>query len=293
MLVVLERKNRMYPSSSQLVSTVTPVTKKKIIPTMAPKKRLGVGAECTVSLRFLHPKDKIAEKIPNQTKSQKLSVLVVQERMEKPIRRKAMQCVVFQHEDFGGQLLWCMEKYVKVDVEGPKETFFDAVHVEATQGQEQATQSNNNGGGSSGGQQEAIELPQAILDVIQNPHLDVDDIRAAGNVAPMVDDDNMPAVENIPQQDTNNNNDNNDIMSGWEHIGICKRHSAIRTNATPMLKSLNTSDEVNDPTNLQLFEALFFKSFIQSIIIPKTNANLGGREKSPMANSFVGWDFGF
>ena len=107
----------------------------------------------------------------------------------------------------------------------------------------------------------------------------MDDIRAAGNVAPMVDDDNMPAVENIPQQDTNNNNDNNnnnDIMSGWEHSWISERRSAIRMNVTPMLKSLNTSDEVNDPTNLQLFEALFFMSFIQSIIIPKTNAKLGG-----------------
>ena len=64
----------------------------------------------------------------------------------------------------------------EVRVDGPKETFFDALHVEATQGQEQAMQSNNNGGGSGGGQVEAIELPQAILDVIQNPHLDVDDI---------------------------------------------------------------------------------------------------------------------
>ena len=73
----------------------------------------------------------------------------------------------------------------------------------------------------------------------------------------MVDDDNMPAVENIPQQDTtNNNNNNNHIMLGWEHSGSCERRSAIRTNATPMLKSLNTSDEVP--------------------IIPKTNANLGG-----------------
>ena len=239
---------------------------------MAPKKWLGVGAECTVSLRFLHPKDKIVEKIPNQTKSQKLSVLVVQEREEKPIRCKATQCVMFRYEDFSGQLLWCMEKYIKVDVEGPKETFFDAIHVEATQGQEQAMQSNNNGGG----QEEAVKLPQAILDVIQNPHLDVDDIRAAGNVALMVDDDNMPAVKNIPQQDTNNNNNNNDIMSGWQHSGICECCSAIRMNATPMLKSLNTSDEMNDPTNLQLFEALFFKSFIQSTIIPKTNDNLGG-----------------
>ena len=140
-------------------------------------------------------------------------------------------------------------------------------------------QSNNNGGGSGGGQEEAVELPQAILDVIQNPHLDVDDIQAAGNAALMVDDDNMPAVENIPQQDTNNNNNNNNIMSGWQHSGICACHSAIRTNATPMLKSLNTSDEMNNPTNLQLFEALFFKSFIQSTIIPKTNENLGGKGK--------------
>ena len=124
----------------------------------------------------------------------------------------------------------------------------------------------NNGGGSGGGQEEAVELPQAILDVIQNAHLDVDDVQAAGNVAPMVDDDNMPAVKNIPQQDTNNNNNNNNIMWGWQHSGICACHSAIRMNATPMLKSLNTSDEMNDPTNLQLFEALFFKSFSQSTI---------------------------
>ena len=103
---------------------------------MSPKKWLGGGAEFTVSLRFLHPKDKIAEKIPNQIKAQKLSVLVVQERVEKPICRKATQCVLFGHQSFGGQLLWCMEKYVKVDVEGPKETYVDAIHVEATQGRE-------------------------------------------------------------------------------------------------------------------------------------------------------------
>ena len=173
---------------------------------------------------------------------------------------------MFRHEDFGRQLLWCMEKYIKIDVEGPEESFFDAIPGEAMQGQEQAMQSNNNGGGSGGGQEEAVELPQAILDAIKNPHLDVDVIQAAGNATLMVDNDNMPTVENIPQRSTDNNN----IMLGWEHSGICTCHSAIRMNANPMLKSLNTSDEMNDPTNLQLFEALFFKSFIQSTIIPIT-----------------------
>ena len=38
-------------------------------------------------------------------------------------------------------------------------------------------QSNNNGGGSGGGQEEAIKIPQAILNVMQNRYLDVDDIR--------------------------------------------------------------------------------------------------------------------
>ena len=148
MLVVLDQKNWTYPSSSSYVTYVTVGVNCLI----CHKKNRncsnhgtqGVCAECTVSLHFLHPKDKIAEKIPNQTEAQKLSVLVVQERVEKPIRCKATQCVMFRHKDFGGQLLWCMEKYIKVDVGGPKETFFDAIHVESTQGQEQAMQSNNN-----------------------------------------------------------------------------------------------------------------------------------------------------
>ena len=100
-------KNQTYPSSSSYVTYVTVAVNcltchKKIVWTMAPKKQRGVGAECTVSLHFLHPKDKIGEKIPNQTKAQKLSVLMVQERVEKHIQCKAMQCVVFRHEDFGG-----------------------------------------------------------------------------------------------------------------------------------------------------------------------------------------------
>jgi hypothetical protein len=52
---------------------------------MATKKRLGVGAECTVSLRYLHPKDKVKQKIPNQTNAQKISGLVVQGKEEKII----------------------------------------------------------------------------------------------------------------------------------------------------------------------------------------------------------------
>ena len=49
--------------------------------TMAPQpthKWLGVGASCTVKLRFLHPKNHAKDKIPNQTSSQQLTGLIVQ-----------------------------------------------------------------------------------------------------------------------------------------------------------------------------------------------------------------------
>ena len=32
---------------------------------------------------------------------------------------------MFRHEDFGGQLLWALERGVIVDTEGPEETFFN------------------------------------------------------------------------------------------------------------------------------------------------------------------------
>ena len=77
--------------------------------TMAPKKRVGIGAECTVSLRFLHPKNKVKAGVQSKEK--------------KTIRREEKDCIVFRHEDFN-EPIWCLSSYVKVDVEGPEETFF-------------------------------------------------------------------------------------------------------------------------------------------------------------------------
>ena len=91
---------------------------------MAPRLRLGVGTLCTVKLRFLHPKDKVNEKVPNQSASQSISGLIVQSKVEKSIRKAAKSCVVFHHEDFGGQLIWALPRYVTVNIQGPDEAFF-------------------------------------------------------------------------------------------------------------------------------------------------------------------------
>ena len=42
------------------------------------------------------------------------------------IRKAGKECIVFRHEDFGGQLIWALQRYISIDVEGPPESFFEA-----------------------------------------------------------------------------------------------------------------------------------------------------------------------
>ena len=94
--------------------------------TMTPQptcKCLGVGASCTVKLRFLHPKNQVKDKIPNQSSSQQLTRLIVQSKAEKIICKVNKDCIVFRLEDFGRQLVWALQRYVHVDIEGPEQSF--------------------------------------------------------------------------------------------------------------------------------------------------------------------------
>ena len=65
------------------------------------------------------------KKVPNQSVSQSISGLIVQSKAEKSIQRAAKPCVVFCHEDFGGQLIWALPQYVTIDIQGPEEAFFE------------------------------------------------------------------------------------------------------------------------------------------------------------------------
>ena len=113
--MVVLKKCRVLPSSNFLcilwrvvVCDARNPWKSMTMPPTAQQKRLGVGASCTVSMRFLHPKNKVKKVIHNQTASQKLSGLIVQGNKEKTIRKAGKECVVFRHEDFGGQLIWAL-----------------------------------------------------------------------------------------------------------------------------------------------------------------------------------------
>ena len=60
------------------------------------------------------------------------------------------------------------------------------------------------------------ELPAMIQEVIGRGNLDNDDTAAAAAAGPMVDDDNEPAPENLP-----NPNAVGDIFGEWGHSRTC------------------------------------------------------------------------
>ena len=129
---------------------------------------------------------------------------------------------MFQHEDFN-EPIWCLSSYVKVDVEGPEETFFPLETRHGGGGGGQAAQEGATDGSAPDGianqnDVEPQDLPIAIQELLDNTHcLDSNTIAAAASAAPMVDDDNMPAPENNPDV----NSMPNDIMMGWEHSNVC------------------------------------------------------------------------
>ena len=113
--------------------------------------------------------------------------------------------------------------------------------------------------------------------------MDVEEIIVASVAAPMVDDDNEPAPENC----LSNGEMVDNIFSGWMHSGICERKALVSRNAKPEL-SFWTNNSV-EPSNLHIFEGLFFMSFIKCMILPQTNNNLPAGEKHVQYGEFLHW----
>ena len=110
------------------------------------------------------------------------------------IRKAGKECVLFRHEDFGGQLIWALQHYVSIDVEGPPESFFEAEGGAAAltptgeaQQQQQAQQQAQQAQQQAQQNDVEEELPDAIQEVIGRGNLDNDDAAAAATAAPMVD----------------------------------------------------------------------------------------------------------
>ena len=86
-----------------------------------PKLRFGVGAECSVLTRFIHPSAVIRAKYPNLEKAHRTSVILIGEEST-TVRRKSQDCFTFRSGDFENEILYAVKKHLKVIKEGSPKT---------------------------------------------------------------------------------------------------------------------------------------------------------------------------
>ena len=112
-----------------------------------------------------------------------------------------------------------------------------------------------------------------LLDAVNNKlsggnHEGLSDLVVALSGVVDEDDDNRPAQENIPTM-----TDTPSIISTESgHEGLCFRKEANRPNSPAVL--IHPVDTTRDNINLQLFEHLFPKNFLQEVMIPTMNQTL-------------------
>jgi hypothetical protein len=140
-------------------------------------KRLGIGATCSIGVRYLHPKRLLNERFLSTTPKQCLSGLLSLQKESKKLNGKNQCCVVFRHDDYPNIELFCQERWCKVDQEGPKNSLFDRSEGDGVLQEGTAE----------------LQLPTEAVGAAE----DIIFFRAAAGFGD-VDDDNDPAPENIP-----------------------------------------------------------------------------------------------
>ena len=82
------------------------------------KLKAGIGAKCSTLIKFLHPSKLITDTLINTPSSKRLKDLVAVRREVKRVNRREQECIVFHHDTFPNQEIYCVEKFCKVEEEG-------------------------------------------------------------------------------------------------------------------------------------------------------------------------------
>ena len=136
------------------------------------------------------------------------------------MNKRVQQVIVFRHDTFETAEVYCVKRWAKVNIEGGAEHFFDSNTVSATET------------GDTIESELIVEIDPSVLHA-GNRAEDIALVRAQGL---MVDDDNDPAPENIPdlnapEADTPNG------QWGWD--GQCHRIITGVNNVRPKINNLN------------------------------------------------------
>ena len=206
-------------------------------PSRKRKLEHGVGAVVKCISRFIHPSAPICEKIPNREKNHVLEDLILTGEGEKVIRRGTQEKPVYfmTHHDFENVEFYAFKRYVTVITEGPPEQMF-----------RQNTEVNNEA--VTAQHHSEVRVGQSDLTVgnldssigLENLPVTNEMMRELQMQGITVDDDNMPAEENIPLP---NAPVEDNIDWNWRSEGIiCPRRAQNIPNTRARFKQFSDNE---------------------------------------------------
>ena len=225
---------------------------------MSTRLQAGVGAECSVLIKLLHPRKLVSDTLMNWEDNERLVGLVAIKKEKRSVNRKDQDCIIFRHDRFLNQELYCTSKFCKVLKEGSRVDFFaDATSDSAPPVEAQ------------------VNLNESESDLLPDgfEHLrgTSEDIAIMTDMGFDVDDDNLPAPENVPDPSAQQSASTNGLFDGqsWGWNGICNRRSR---NCCNFKASLRGIDDIclHAMTYLQMF-LLFFPKLLIGLIMTQTN----------------------
>ena len=226
------------------------------MPRKQKKLKCGVGAQCSVYAKYMHPAIDIADRYPNATAKLQLGDLLAIRKEKKIVKKREQVVVVFRHGDFEGKEIYAVERWVRVTTEGPEDHFFELQQQRRTQ--------NNQRSNLEGRDEDAVNLDGGILKM-GNRTEDIAQMRASGFD---VDDDNDCLPENRPSKDPKNKERDTEQKWGWN--GLDQRKNIGAQDHRPGIKGL-TANSFLAISYVGLFFMMFKRAFIEDVMLKGMN----------------------
>ena len=220
--------------------------------------RRGIGAKCSVLVKFLHPNKLVKDVIKNPTKGQKEFDLIIVRRDEKVVNRRKQTVVVLRSDDtkWRNEEVYCCERYATVLKEGDVADIFTDTR-------------SANERGSTGNDPSAEFEGVPVPDNVRHSTSNREDIINLRNQGFEVDDDNDPVAENIP--DTSVDVGDKPVYKDWGCNGIDPRKvDGCDTNRQAKIKKSGSQQL----TFTGWFLLFFPSDYVTDIILPNTNKSL-------------------
>ncbi len=174
--------------------------------------RLGVEAKCSVLLSKLHPLAVVDAHIPNREAQKRLTDLIAVRIADATHSGRTLKSVFFTSPMIPNKELYCSKKFCTVLEEGPEDLLFDGEVQEPSNVEEE---------------QAPTEIDGAVFRAGNRS----EDIEFVRNQCLVVNDDNEPAPENIPQEQVTFSR----LFDGqsWGYNGIDRRATSVPVDQEP------------------------------------------------------------